>query len=88
LAPLIALLSHRRIAADEVESSVMRFQALDNFEDVITKIEADNVEAMIVSPEGMLRSFPPFTTYLLQQYRLDSVFESPDGITVEFWRHI
>jgi hypothetical protein len=88
IAPLIAILADRRIAGNEVESSVMRFEnGFDDFDDLISAIEADNVGAMIVAPDGMLRSFVPFTTYLLEQYQIEHVFKDSGGTTVEFWLH-
>lgn len=86
IAPTVALLSGRRIAAHELESTPMRFDSgKENFEEVIAALEADKLSVIILSPESMMRSFKPFTDYLTENFILEAVFKDGEEI-VEVWQ--
>ena len=85
IAPTVALLSGRRIAAHELESTPMRFDAGgESFGDVIAALEADGLMVILSSPQSMMRSFPPFTDYLTENFILEAVFKD-GGEVVEVW---
>ena len=88
--PTIALLSDRRIAANQVDSSVMRFASgLYVLEDVIKAIEEDHVKAIITRKEKDIAYFPPFQEYLRTHYRLLETFTTPGrGVPIELWLHL
>ena len=86
IAPTVALLSGRRIAAHELESTPMRFDAgAESFEDVISALEADELMVILSSPQSMMRSFLPFTDYLTKSFTLEAVFKD-GGEVVEVWK--
>lgn len=87
IAPTIALLSGRRIAANEAESSVMRFESrFSSVEEVLRKIEEDHVGAVLAFPHLDMHAYPPFHRYLEQYYTLERFFLGLPDISVEFWR--
>ena len=85
--PTIALLSGRRIAANQVDSSVMRFvSGLYHLEDIIKAIEEDHVKAIITRKGKDIAYYPPFQEYLKTHYRLVETFQTPGrGVPVELW---
>ena len=85
--PTIALLSGRRIAATQVDSSVMRFvSGLYKIEDIIAAIEADHVKAVITRKGKDIAYYPPFHEYLQRQFSLNETFAIPGrGVPIELW---
>jgi len=86
--PTIAFLSGRRIAGNEVESSVMRFQSgLHDLDEVIATIEEENVGAILTRRMRAIGAYPPFKKYLERKYFLERTFSAPgSGTVVEYWR--
>lgn len=69
VAPLLSILSHRRIAGNEAESSIMRFESgEESIADIIETLEADTIRMVIVRPHRGISIYPPFREYLLQNY--------------------
>ncbi|MEK7137212.1 MAG: hypothetical protein AAB853_02915, partial [Patescibacteria group bacterium] len=87
-APIIALLSDLRIAANEAENSLMRFEgSFSALSDVIANIENDRIGAILLRPGRDLEGFPPFRAYMEKYYTLETVFKRADGPEdVQVWR--
>ena len=85
--PTVALLSGRRIAAAQVDSSVMRFvSGLYKVEDVIAAIEAAHVKAVLTRRGKDIAYYPPFHEYLKREFTLTETFATPKrGVPVELW---
>ncbi len=85
--PTIALLSGRRIAGNQVDSSVMRFvSGLYKIPDIIAAIEADHVRAVLTRKGKDIAYYPPFQEYLRTHYRLIETFATPGrGVPIELW---
>jgi hypothetical protein len=67
--PTVALLSGRRIAANEVESSIMRLEGKpEALSELIERIEEDNVGAVISRVGSGVHSFPAFREYLAEHF--------------------
>ena len=88
IAPTVALLSGRRIAANEIDSSIMRFEAgFSSLDAVLAAIEEDNVSAVLLRPGRGIGLYPPFKEYVEEHYTLERRFMGADsGWDVEFWR--
>jgi hypothetical protein len=86
--PVIALLSGLRIAGNEAETSLMRFEgSFSALSDVIAGIEKDHVGFILLRPGRDLEGFPPFRAYMEKYYTLETVFKRADGSEdVQVWR--
>jgi len=85
--PLISLLSERRIAADEIDTSAMRFiSGLYDVQEVIKAIEANNIKAVIGRVNRGIPSYFPFKKYLEENFFLAERIEPERvGAVVEVW---
>ncbi len=86
--PTVALLSGIRIAANEVDSSIMRFEsAFSPLTETLAAIERDHVGALILRRGTDIEVYPPFREYLLDYYVLETEFVGADSTgDVLFWR--
>jgi hypothetical protein len=87
--PTVALLSGRRIAGNQVDSSVMRFASgLYDLPEIIQAIEEDHVKAILTRKEKDIAYYPPFQEYLKTHYRLVETYATPGrGVPIELWLH-
>lgn len=87
IVPTIALLSARRIAGDEVDSSVMRFASgMYRLDGLLEKIENDHVRALLTRSHKDILSYPPMQEYVRTRFRLAETFPSSrGGSDVELW---
>lgn len=85
--PLIALLSDRKIAANEIDTSAMRFiSGLYDVQDIIKRIEADNIKAVVGRVNRGIPSYFPFKKYLEENFFLVERIEPEKvGAVVEVW---
>jgi hypothetical protein len=87
VAPLLSILSHRRIAGNEAESSILRFESGgESIEDFLETLEADTLRMVIVRPHRGISIYPPFRKYLLQNYIPVRRFgDEADSDYIEAW---
>jgi hypothetical protein len=88
IVPLLAYYADRRVAANEIESSILRFESgTSSIEELIRAIEDDNVAMVISRPNNGIILHPPFRTYLTRNYVPLRRFRgrSPRN-TVDVWR--
>lgn len=88
ITPILSLLSGRRIAADEVDSSVMRFTSgTSDFSEMIAAIEEDNIEAVLSREHSGITAYIPFRKYLESNFTLRGSFRTKESpVSVEYWR--
>ncbi len=86
--PTVALLSGIRIAGNEVDSSIMRFESgISSPIAVIESIEADNVGALVLRRGTDVELQPTFRKYVGKYFTLDREFVGADvSGNVEVWR--
>ena len=86
--PVVAMLSGRRIAANEIDSSVMRYASgLYTIENLVKMIDADNVGAILARKKLGIGFYPLFREYVERNFVLKEVFTGPKSIVaVEYWR--
>lgn len=86
--PLVSLLSGVRIAANEVDSSVMRFESgFSSATEVMDAIEADHVGALILRRGTDIEVYPAFRKYIEKYFSSDIEFVGADSSgNVEVWR--
>jgi hypothetical protein len=76
ITPTLSLLSGRRIAAEEVDTSAMRFASgMSDLDEVIQKIENDNVGMILSQSQGGIGNYPPFREYLLKNFYSARTFQ-------------
>lgn len=87
IVPLISILSERRIAANEIDTSAMRFiSGLYDVQEVIKKIEEDNIKAVIGRVNRGIPSYYPFKIYLEKNFFLAERLEPEKvGAVVKIW---
>ncbi len=87
IVPLLALLSNRRVAADEIDTSAMRFiSKRSNLNDVIRAIEEDNVKVVVGRVLRGIPSYMPFKKYLEREFFLVEKMEPEHyGSIIEIW---
>jgi hypothetical protein len=87
IVPTLSLLSGRRIAANEIDSSIMRFTSQSaDLQKVISAIEKDNVRLIVSRPHRGITVYPPFREYLTGEYALLKSFNEGTEKGVEVWR--
>lgn len=89
ITPTVAYLSGRRIAANEVDSSAMRFESgISDLNEVINAIEKDNVGAILSQSVGGIGNYPAFRKYMEKNFIKARAFKqmlSNDDLLVEIW---
>ena len=88
ITPTVALLSGVRIAANEVDASIMRFEGdFSSLTNTLSAIEADHVGGILLRRGVDIDIHEPFREYLLTYYFLETEFVGADGSgNVDFWR--
>jgi len=89
IVPLLALVSHQRVAATEIESSIMRFESgTSSLEEVLGAIDRDNATLVIARRDNGIIVYPPFQRYLLAHYVPARRFtQQHPWLTIDVWRH-
>lgn len=90
IVPTIAMLSGRRIAAREIDSSIERFTSgVSSLEETIAHLEGDRLRLIVSRPHRGIVIYPPFREYLTRNYRLVRQFNKKvPGKEVEAWRRM
>jgi hypothetical protein len=88
IVPLLALASQRRIAANEIESNIMRYESgITPLDQVLDAIARDNVSMVVTRQVSGLTAYPPFQRYLTERYVLARRFAgSHSRMTIDVWR--
>lgn len=88
IVPLVALVSQRRIAANEIESNIMRYESgITPLDEVLDAIERDNVSMVVSRQVSGLTVYPPFQRYLAEHYVFARRFTGPHSyMTIDVWR--
>lgn len=88
IAPLISLLSNRRLAGNEVDTSEMRiFSGETTLDEFIKIIEEDNVQILVNREFRGINAYPPFWKYRDQHFFLARTFKTSGYPTViELWK--
>jgi len=85
IVPTIALLSGGRIAANEIDTSIMRFSSdPSSLQSVFNALEEDHIQLIISRPRRGIVIFPPFREYLEKNYTLVKKFNG-EGTEKEIW---
>ena len=85
IVPTIALLSGGRIAANEIDTSIMRFSSdPSSLQSVFNALEKDHIQLIISRPRRGIVIFPPFREYLEKNYTLVKKFNG-EGTEKEIW---
>ncbi|RMG11106.1 MAG: hypothetical protein D6729_18495 [Deltaproteobacteria bacterium] len=84
--PLIALLSGRRIAADEVDTNIMRFKSgATTLEALFEHLQSDPPAALLLHPGRGIATLPGFQTFARLNYRLLARHIDPYQGPYEVW---
>jgi hypothetical protein len=88
IAPLLALATQHRVAANEIESSIMRFESgTSSLEEVLRAIESDNAALFVTPLTSGIIAYPPFQQYLLEHYVPARRFIAQHPwLTIDVWR--
>ena len=88
IAPLVSLLSGRRLAANMVDSSEMRIMGKQTtMQEMIDAIEADNVQILVSRERRGINAYPPFWKYRDAHFFLARTFKAEGYPTaIEVWR--
>ena len=88
IAPLISLLSDRRLAGNEVDTSEMRIFSGETTLDAFIKIiEEDNVQILVNRELRGINAYPPFWKYRDRHFFLARTFKASGYPTViELWK--
>jgi len=88
IAPLVSLLSNRRLAANIVDSSEMRIMGKQTtMEEMTDAIEADNVQILVNRERRGINAYPPFWKYRDAHFFLSRTIQAEGFPTaIEIWR--
>ena len=84
--PLVALLAGRRIAADEVDTNVMRFASgATPLLHVLERLQGDPPAALVMRPGRGIATRPLFRRFTALNYRRAAAFRDPYQGPYELW---